>query len=183
MLSEPMPKPVTKRPAENVCQARRFESQQASALTCKNRVRVERRGLYDDANTEDNRGYPIGIMESEAPTQVNVSVPARTSEEIDIPRTIVYLRESLSARYPEQSTPNHAPSSRMATNQPFLPVSFTTDAIRWSNEYMPSTPENTPCTEQHNVVSVPKFQRTALRSWDRLSHVRTWLYPVSHCTR
>jgi hypothetical protein len=37
---------------------------------------------------------------------------------------------------PVTSTPNHAPSSRIDTNQPFFPVSFTADAMCLSKEFI-----------------------------------------------
>ena len=60
------------------------------------------------------------------------------------PLTIVYFRDSLSARYPLTSTPNHAPSSRIATSQPWVPGSVASCPIRFLKDVIFSTPENTP---------------------------------------
>lgn len=57
---------------------------------------------------------------------------------------MVYLRDNLSASVPVQSTPNQAPNSSIATNQPFVPVLSTAEAILEVKEYMLSTPEKTP---------------------------------------
>ena len=62
----------------------------------------------------------------------------------DAPRTIVYLRDNLSANVPVQSTPNQAPNSSIATSQPFVPVLSTAEAILDVKEDMLSTPEKTP---------------------------------------
>jgi hypothetical protein len=58
---------------------------------------------------------------------------------------MVYLRESLSAKYPVESTPTQAPSSRIDTSQPFVPGLLTADAIRWSNEYILNQFEDHEC--------------------------------------
>lgn len=59
------------------------------------------------------------------------------SREHDIDFPITYpLNGNVSIQY-HPNLPEHVHiHSRIATNHPFLPESLTTDAIRWSNEYI-----------------------------------------------
>ena len=161
------------------------------ALTCKNRVRLERSGLHDDANTENDSSYSTVIMECDQRFKVKVStlpftkMPSAQREHGENTRT---KDDGVLARELVRKVPSaeHAePRAELEDgDEPTLLVGIVHDGGHPLVERIHSEHAGEHALRKaYNVVSVPKYQRTALQPWDRLSHERTWLYPVSHCTR